>query len=123
MDDYRRNEDSEQHFSFKSISRVSIFGTLVCDKSQSKESGFKIKQRSESSHDLIPVNHTDGSWEGGAGSLGAGGRMTGHGSCCLHRWPVWWRVSGGLQVHQGCESRVGRVPWLMTNGNVVLVWM
>lgn len=35
--------------------------------------------------------------------------------------PVWWCVSGGLQVNWGCESRVGRVPRLVTNRNVVLV--
>lgn len=30
-------------------------------------------------------------------------------------------MSGGLQVHRGSENRVGRVPRLVTNRDVVLI--
>lgn len=81
------------------------------------ETDSQFKLRSKCGHDFIPVNHTDGSWEGAAGSLREG-TLTGR-----HRRPVRWRVTRGLQVNWRRESWVGRVPRLVANRNVVLVSM
>lgn len=57
------------------------------------ETDSGVWERSKSSHDLVPVNHTEGSFEDGAGSF-RGRRMTVQRTGSLKGRPEhnrWWR--------------------------------
>lgn len=69
MDDGKGDEDDG----------ASLSGTPVFLILRFKSLGWKQIRSSKCSHDLIPVNHTDGSWDGAAGLL-RDGTMTGDGT-------------------------------------------
>lgn len=57
--------------SVESSNCVLLFGTAAGVSLSVKSLGTdsQVKQMSKRSHDFVPVNHTDGSWESAAGSF------------------------------------------------------